>query len=381
MKKNLSKALVLLLACALTFSAIGVWGATITFEAEGRLVETVESVNDQVVLPKEPTVMGGQFVGWSGTLNGEKFLLPAGAVLENVTEDMTVTAETFYFETNTSASIRIYEGDLGLRFTSTLSMEDYDRLVAFAGGDNVKLGTYIVPDQYLKKAGRIFDLEHMAKYGVHQYLDVPAKKFYAVDEESKTATIAGSVSNLLEKNRSLDFCACGYLKLTYTNGETETFYADFNYALTKHNLADSVLDAYNDRNENHPNLIIYIEGKQEHGRTSRSPYTVEQLDLMKELMDSVAYIKRVLKSPWEYVNEESDYYVSPWLIDEMPNNATGVNTVIISAAEGHTIDELKAVCLENRYRSMATTDTKYVNKTFRFEDSQYTPVENPNSKK
>lgn len=374
MKKIFFKALVLMLACLLTFGAVSVWGATVTFEAEGGVVKTLEAENGQVVLPKKPEVKNGQFVGWSGTLNGKTFLLPAGAVLEGVTEDLTVTAETLYFATDTASALRIYEGDLGLRFTSTLSLEDYDRLVALVGKDSVAFGTYIVPDQLLKKAGRIFDLEHMAKYGVHQYLDVPAKKFYGVDVENKTATIAGSICNLLEKNRALDFYGCGYMKLTYTNGETATIYADFAYKAIGNSLAIRVFDAYNDRDNSYPNQIIYIEGKVEHGRTSRSPYTVEELDLMKAVMNSVVYVKRILEGTWDYENQEGTYYDSPWVIEEPQyNNATGVNTVIISPAEGHTIDELKAVCLERRYRSMKT-DAEFVNKTFRIMDDLYTQV-------
>ena len=246
------------------------------------------------------------------------------------------------------------------------------------GKANVKLGTYIMPEYYLTKTGEIFDLEHLAANNAHKYLDVPAKKFYKTDAANKTATIAGSVSHVLEKNRSLDFTACGYMKLTYTNGATETFYADYIYAETKHNLADRVFDAYNDRKESYPNLIPYIEGKVEHGKSSsHSPYTIEELDLMKKVMDSVAYVMRVYANPWEYINEKSDYYVSPWLIDETNNNTTGVNTVIISPAEGHTIDELKAICLENRYRSMryeVVGENGYVNKTFRFYDDEYVSV-------
>ncbi|MBO5755729.1 MAG: hypothetical protein J6W28_02545 [Clostridia bacterium] len=375
MKKTFSKLLVLVLALSLSIGSMAVWGANVTFEAEGRLVQTVEAVGGEVTLPAAPTVMEGQFVGWSGTLNGEKFLLPPGAVLTGVMADLTVTAETFYFVTNTNASVRIKDGDLGLRFTSVLSTEDYDRLIALVGADRLSLGTYIMPDHYLKVSGHKFDLAHMAQFGVEKYLDIPAKKFFATDTENKTATIAGSICQLLEKNRSLDFCGCGYMKLTYTNGETKTFYADFVYAETKHNLAEVVFKAYNDRKESYPNLIPYIQGTIEHATFStHSPYTVEQLDLMKALMNTIVYVNYLLKEPhYEYINEPSAYYVSPWLISENHDSTRGENTVIITPSAGHTIEELKAVCLASRYRSMRH-DASYVNGTFRFVEREWTSV-------
>ncbi|MBO5653235.1 MAG: hypothetical protein J6S44_03370, partial [Clostridia bacterium] len=202
-----------------------------------------------------------------------------------------------------------------------------------------------------------------------------AMKDVATDTENKTATIAGSICQLLEKNRSLDFCGCGYMKLTYTNGETKTFYADFVYAETKHNLAEVVFKAYNDRKESYPNLIPYIQGTIEHATCStHSPYTVEQLDLMKALMNTIVYVNYLLKEPhYEYINEPSAYYVSPWLISENHDSTRGENTVIITPSAGHTIEELKAVCLASRYRSMRH-DASYVNGTFRFVEREWTSV-------
>ena len=378
MKKMLSKALVLLLALSMTLVSMGVWGATVTFEAEGKTVKTLEAVNGEVVMPDQPEAKEGQFIGWSGTLNGETFLLPPGAVLKGVGSDLTITAETLYFETATTASVRIVEGDLGLRFTSTLSVEDYERLLSIVGKESVKLGTYIMPVHYVTHAGGDpenseaplkINLENMAKYNV-KYLDVPAKKFYTTDAANKTATIAGSVSNVLEKNRSLDFSACGYMKLTYTNGVTKTFYADYIYAETKHNLADQVFDAYHDRHIDYPNLIP--DGT--YGSYStHSPYTMAELGLMKKLMDTVAYVIVEYKSPHYEYKSESDrsvHYDSPWLVDEFPDTNHNKNTVEIKPKEGHSIDELKAVCLSNRYRSMKYA-AEFVNGTFRFSDNEW----------
>ena len=147
-------------------------------------------------------------------MNGESFLLPAGAVLEDVTEDLTVTAVTLYYATQGGATLRVDGEDMGVRYTSTISTADYESIVALVGEDNAKLGTYIVPNYYLQKVNSKFDLALFETFGFVNFLDIPAKAFYSVDEVAGTSTIAGSVCSVLPENRTLDFCGCGYLAWT-----------------------------------------------------------------------------------------------------------------------------------------------------------------------
>ena len=255
MKKIVWNVFVLTLALVLCLGGVTVYGATATFASEDQVVQTLEAVDGKVTLPAEPVAKKGQFIGWCGTLNGEKFILPAGAVLEGVTSDLTVTAATVHFATNEGASLRFDGSDLGVRFTTDISISDYDFLVEHAGAANVSLGTFIVPHYHLKNSNRNFNLEYLASKGYHKYLDIPAPLFYETDEEAGMYTIAGSVKNILDKNRSLDFCGRGYMTVTFTNGEEKLFYAEFTYNKTIVSVYNAIFDAYNDRGETYPNLI------------------------------------------------------------------------------------------------------------------------------
>ena len=369
MKKVFPKLLVLLLTFSLFLSGVSVFAATVTFVAEETVVKEVTPMGGEVSMPDAPKVKKGMFVGWYGTLNGDKFLLPAGAVLTGVDKNLTVTAATVHYATDAGGTLRIDGDDLGVRFTSTISTADYERLVSYAGADNVSLGTYIIPDYYAAQAHKAFDLDYLAAHHFEKYLEIPAEKFYSVDEKAGTSVIAGSVCNVLEENRTLDFCGCGYLKLTYTNGESARFYADFNYNNSVVSLTSVALFAYNDRAPEYPNLIKV------HGNyATHSLYTEKQLDVMKAMLDSVVSVSYKLEidlitGSYTYFNNQGDYYKSPWIITVEYEDSSWTATVIVSPAEGHSIDELKGVAFIGRYLSMSYSGV-FTNGTFRFENEE-----------
>ncbi len=370
MKKIVWNVLTLALALVLCLGSFSVYAATVTFTAEDQVVKTLEAADGKVTLPEAPVTRSGQFVGWCGTLNGTSFILPAGAVLEGVTDNLTVSAATLHFSTNEGAEVRFNGNDLGVRFTTDISIADYDTLVTYAGSANVSLGTYIVPHYHLKKSNRNFDLEYLASKGYTKYLDVPAPLFYNTDTKTGMHTIAGSVEKILEKNRSLDFCGRGYMKLTYSNGETKLFYADFNYNKTIVSLYNAVFDAYNDRESSYPNLIL------NHGPYStHSPYTVAQLDQMKALLDTVVAIDYRLTSPsFTYFTKKSLYYTSPWIITSEYYEVRNENTITVTPAPGASIESLKGVVLASRYRSMRSGGASFQNGTFRFVEDEYITI-------
>lgn len=375
MKKILSKTLILALALVMLLSGAVVLAATVTFVSEEKVVETVSPTGGSVSLPEAPSTKEGTFVGWYGTLNGERFLLPPGAVLNNVTGDLTVTAATIRFATSGGASLRIRDGDLGVRFTSTIMTEDYDFLVSYVGEKSIRFGTYIVPQYCLSSTGKKFDLARFKSYGFTKILDVPTEAFYAVDNKKGTSTIAGSVCNILDENLARDFCGCGYLKLTYTNGVETVVYADFNYVETFCSLTTALLHAYEDRSDGYANLIK----SKDHGpNVTHSNYTVAELDLMKARLDATVSISYKLTSPREYFMgypvfrngqyeyAEFKYYSSPWTIEvRYDDPRIDENTIVVTPKEGHSISELKGVAFAGGYRSM-THKADFVNGTFRF---------------
>ncbi len=380
MKKILTKTLILALALAMLLSGTGVLAATVTFMSEEQVVETVSPTGGSVSMPEAPSTKEGTFVGWYGVLNGEKFLLPAGAVLENVTDDLTVTAATVRFATNGTASLRIRDGDLGVRFTSTIVTEDYDLLVSYVGEKSIRFGTYIVPLYCLVSTGKKFNLERFKSYGFTKILDVPTDAFYAVDDKNGTSTIAGSVCNVLDENLTRDFCGCGYLKLTYTNGVETVVYADFNYVETFCSLTTVLFHAYEDRSDRYANLI---KDKAHGAYDTHSNYTKAELDLMKARLDSIVSVSYKLTSPREYYmsypvfkNGQYDYvsfkyYSSPWTIEvRYDDPRIDENTIIVTPKEGHAVSELKGVAFAGGYRSM-THKAEFVNGTFRFTHNEW----------
>ena len=382
MKKVFPKLLVLLLTFSLLLSGASVFAATVTFVAEEKVVETVTPTDGSVTMPDAPLVKNGMFVGWYGTLNGKKFLLPAGAELADVNKNLTVTAATVYYVTDAKGTLRIKDDDLGLRFTSTISTADYERLVSYAGEKNVSVGTYIIPKFYLTYVDGKFDLDVLAKRGYEKYLEIPAETFYSVDKKAGTSVVAGSVCKVLEENRSLDLGGCGYLKLTYTNGESARFYAEFNQSNNVFNLACVAREAYNDRNEKYPNLIRTEYGSYE----SHSMYTEKELHTIQAMLDSVVFVSyRIEKDPvtgsYTYFNHMGTHYKSPWIVTVSDYEELGmIATVSVAPSEGHSIDELKGVVFgsintksgryEGRYLSMTALEAGFVNGTFRFKNEE-----------
>lgn len=386
MKKVFSKLLVLLLTFSLLLSGASVFAATVTFVAEEKVVETVTSTGGKVTMPDAPLVKNGMFVGWYGALNGKKFLLPAGAELTGVDKSLTVTAATVYYVTDAKGTLRIKDDDLGLRFTSTIATADYDRLVSYAGEKNLSLGTYIIPRYYLTQSNGRFDLDYLAAHHCEKYLEIPAKTFYSVDKKAGTSVIAGSVCKVLEENRSLDLGGCGYLKLTYTNGEEALFYAEFNQSNNVFNLACVAREAYNDRDEKYPILISKDYGSYE----SHSMYTEKQLHTIKKMLDSVVFVSyRIERDPvtgsYTYFNHAGTHYKSPWIVtvSDYDDHDT-LATVNVAPSEGHSIEELKGVVFgsintkngryEGHYLSMYTLGNGFVNGTFRFKNKEGTSV-------
>lgn len=370
MKKLFSKALVLLLAFSLFFCGTGIFAATVTFVAEGKEGLTLNSTDGKVTMPASDSfeIKEGTFVGWYGTLNGNKFLLPPGAVLEGVSESLTVTAATLKFTADKVATLRVDGDDLGVRFTSTIDTSDYERLVTYAGEDGVRMGTYIVPSYYLQNSGKKFDVARFMEYGYTKVLDIPTSTFYSVDKKAGTSTIAGSVCKVLDKNLTRDYCGCGYMEITYTNGESKLFYAEFNHIETIYSLTSVIFKAYEDRDGRY----AYLIKKGTHGRdATHSNYTMAELDVMKKYLDSIVSINCDNVDPhFEYYTKKCVYYTSPWVVDEIPNTPKSrCNTVVVTPSEGHTISELKAVAFKGRYQSMTYSDgysTAFVNGTFRF---------------
>ena len=120
-----------------------------------------------------------------------------------------------------AASLRLLssEAGSGLRFTTGVSKELYDNLVATYGAENVSLKTAIAPTAYVNEAGAatveaLDALDHSTNY-----LLVEATEF--IDESYNAYYFAGSVSNVKDADR--DFTGIGFIEVN-ANGETARYY-------------------------------------------------------------------------------------------------------------------------------------------------------------
>jgi hypothetical protein len=102
----------------------------------------------------------------------------------------------------------------GLRFKSTFTAAYIADITAAAGGQEITVGTLIAPADYVAAAGA-FTMEALdAKYGEGKgYVKVVAdlENAFAVDG-SGNVTIAGSITNIKDKNIDRDFAAVAFVQ-------------------------------------------------------------------------------------------------------------------------------------------------------------------------
>ena len=143
------------------------------------------------------------------------------------------------------ASIRLASGNTsGIRFESTVDMNLYNKMVALAGKENVKLGTLIVPKDYLED-GTAFTIDAL-KAANKKYLDIAKTESKWQNEEKGIYTAA--MINIKEANFDRSFAARGYMKVT-VNGEDMIFYSSYNPALNARSVKYVASAALDDENK------------------------------------------------------------------------------------------------------------------------------------
>ncbi len=365
MKRTRLSLTALLLVAVLCLAAVPVSAAdglhTATFTVGDQVVSKSTIVDGAVYLASEPNIAAG-FVGWTATVGDETIFLPAGARCTGLSADVTFTAVTVNFDTDTGCSVRLRDDKVGLRFTSTVATKDYDNLVALLGGtDKISFGTYIVPGVYVTEAGGFFTLEALAAKGHNKYIDVPAYGFFS--KTDTTFTIAGSVTNILKDNYTLEYSGVGYMKVTFSNGATKTVYAAFNQTENTRSILKTVLGAYNDRDESYGNLVLESTG------STHSPYTNTELALCRAFLDRVVMVGH--DSKYNYFVLPTGYYVSPWKIT-FSADKYGRSTIFAEPPANMTAEDAMGVYLDGMRIRMRRT--KVENGVLTFVHDSYVTV-------
>ena len=335
------------LALILCFSAVPVsanGGTDIAiFKSNGQNVSSVVINNGQAKMPAAP-VTPAVFVGWTATVGNKTLLLPPGAIAEGLTDDVVFEAVTVSFTTNKETSVRLRDNDVALRFTSDLVTADYEQLASLLGGkENISFGTYIVPAKYVTYTSKVFTLEALDAKGITQYIDVPAGDFYRIADG--VSTIAGSVAKIRKGNYTLEYAGRGYMKVTYTTGETRTLYSAYEYSA--HSMTEVVLAAYNDRNESYSNLIVESSG------STHSPYTDTQLQMCRAFLDQIVMIEHDAK--YQFYPYSAGYYVSPWKISQSEHDNYGRCDIYCEPPAGKSVNDAMGIYLDGKVYKLTHT--------------------------
>lgn len=251
---------------------------------------------DVLPVPNDPEGEGRVFAGWAA--NG--IFLPAGAAYTGET-DVELTAIFVGISTVPDSAIRTESGKNGIRFLTHIDKAD---LALLKEHTEVYYGTYFAPKDYVTAAHGVLTPEKLLQ-AEKTYLEVETDKFY--QETETVATVAGSLVDILSKNRYRQFQAAGYIQVTYTN---ETSGAVIAPASTAVRLYDLSMAAFSDRtvnaNATHTNATT-------HGY---SPYGADHLNYFAWVMDAVVSLKY-------FTINESAYTVTPNYFGYQPPYVAG----------------------------------------------------------
>lgn len=130
------------------------------------------------------------------------------------------------FVMDEGAAVRISEDTLGLKFTSFLNKDLYDNAISTYGEDNVVVGMFILPKDYIETYGEISLDTIMNVYAPNQIIDgrVTIAFLQGAVVDSKVNgyySISGSINNIKAENLTREFV--GVAMLTINSGSVPTF--------------------------------------------------------------------------------------------------------------------------------------------------------------
>ena len=208
---------------------------TVTFNGASYLVGA------ETKAPGVATIDGKTVIGWTAGdatyAAGATITLTESVVLEPVTITAPATSTVADFKLAAS------EADLAMRFTSSMSIADYEALAALG---TVELGMLITPAAYVAKAGS-FTKEALDGIGAANgaYVEVAVNGYY--DKTETDYIFAGSLKGFsattLAKNPA--FASVLYATVTTAEGDTFTVYGTFNFAANQQvkAVAEAILDS------------------------------------------------------------------------------------------------------------------------------------------
>ena len=204
-----------------TYTASNIYTPDALTDANGNKLAYLEMETPEGALKKISYVSGGIFK-------------PHGATVTPVYFD--ATAYRAILSPIKGASVRLSHA-AGIRFGTQLDLDMMNDLLAMkAEGliSDVSIGTVIAPRSYVEAAGifTMAGLDESLGFQGSKYLDVKGTvgHYYGrpegvVLDEGYDTCFVGSISNVKLGNRTNDFSAVGYVKITLTSGENVYLYS------------------------------------------------------------------------------------------------------------------------------------------------------------
>ena len=131
-----------------------------------------------------------------------------------VNSDIAVTATVIGYETTEGAAVRLLT-PTGIRFETKIDKSTYDYVVQLYGEENVEIGTYILPRNYLGFTPFNEYFADSSKTDGKDYVKIVNEGFYnaATADTDGFYMYYGSLVDLLPHNYCTDFFGIGYIKI------------------------------------------------------------------------------------------------------------------------------------------------------------------------
>ena len=192
--------------------------ASYTYEDGSVVYDYFVNGTDYTVLSYRNNKTSNIFVGW--VLEDELYYV--GDKVENATGYKEFVALSLDYKMMDGAAIRVTDDKTksGIRFAGLLKESDYLSLSSVVS--SVEYGTLILPFDMLAQ-GQYPNLEDFV-------VDEDILKIGSTVHEIEDGYIKyyGGIVNLFENNYTRSFAGRGYITITYKNGNTRTFYTEFN---------------------------------------------------------------------------------------------------------------------------------------------------------
>jgi hypothetical protein len=187
-----------------------------------------------------------------------------------------------------------------------------------------------------------------------------------------TYTVAGSIVGILPQNTDREYCAAGYLKLTYTDGSEGYVYSS-TMANGSCSLYKKAVAAFSDRAD--------AQGGKYTNRSTYgfSPYTADELAYMQSVLDSVINLTFVqVEGVWvPQVLPVSPAYTAPFTVTGTKNQEHAFFCLMVREGVDYRFDEDFYILLENgvlraiggsstasRYKILATSNGRVMEVDF-----------------